>query len=102
MSGFTHCFFHCIYVCVCVHDGWGCTHSHTLRISVVTAHSHSHSPLSRSLPLSFFSGKFVVDEEERTNVPHVFAVGDVLEGRPELTPVAIRTGGCERERVGCE
>ncbi len=38
------------------------------------------------------SGKFVVDAEERTNVPHIFAVGDVLEGRPELTPVAIRTG----------
>jgi len=33
-----------------------------------------------------------VDAEERTNVPHIFAVGDVLEGRPELTPVAIRTG----------
>lgn len=34
----------------------------------------------------------MVDEEERTNVEHIFAVGDVLEGRPELTPVAIKTG----------
>uniref|UniRef100_I2CP09 Thioredoxin reductase n=2 Tax=Nannochloropsis gaditana TaxID=72520 RepID=I2CP09_NANGC len=37
-------------------------------------------------------GKFVTDKEERTNVPHIYAVGDVLEGKPELTPVAIRTG----------
>lgn len=37
-------------------------------------------------------GKFVTDEEERTNVPHIYAVGDVLEGKPELTPVAIKTG----------
>ena len=37
-------------------------------------------------------GKFVTDDEERTNVPHIFAIGDVLEGRPELTPVAIKTG----------
>ncbi|XP_050026798.1 thioredoxin reductase 1, cytoplasmic-like isoform X2 [Dermacentor andersoni] len=29
---------------------------------------------------------------ERTNVPHIYAVGDVLEGRPELTPVAIQAG----------
>jgi hypothetical protein len=41
------------------------------------------------------SGKFVADEEERANAdaaPHIFAIGDVLEGRPELTPVAIKTG----------
>ncbi|XP_045542761.1 thioredoxin reductase 1, mitochondrial isoform X2 [Papilio machaon] len=29
---------------------------------------------------------------EQTNVGHIFAVGDVLEGRPELTPVAIHAG----------
>lgn len=29
---------------------------------------------------------------EQTNVPHIYAVGDVLEGRPELTPVAIQAG----------
>ena len=34
----------------------------------------------------------MVDDGEHTNVPHIFAVGDVLEGRPELTPVAIKTG----------
>ena len=30
--------------------------------------------------------------QERTNVPYIYAVGDVLEGKPELTPVAIKTG----------
>ncbi|EEC09104.1 thioredoxin reductase, putative [Ixodes scapularis] len=29
---------------------------------------------------------------ERTSVNHIFAVGDVLDGRPELTPVAIQAG----------
>ncbi|XP_030023494.1 thioredoxin reductase 1, mitochondrial isoform X3 [Manduca sexta] len=37
------------------------------------------------------SGK-IVAAAEQTNVPHVYAVGDVLEGRPELTPVAIHAG----------
>jgi thioredoxin reductase (NADPH) len=31
-------------------------------------------------------------ENEQTNVPHIYAVGDVLAGRPELTPVAIQAG----------
>jgi thioredoxin reductase (NADPH) len=29
---------------------------------------------------------------EQTSVPHVYAVGDVVEGKPELTPVAIQAG----------
>lgn len=36
--------------------------------------------------------KIDVDAYERTNVSHIYAVGDVLEGRPELTPVAILAG----------
>lgn len=31
------------------------------------------------------SHKIAVNDEERTNVENIFAVGDVLEGRPELT-----------------
>lgn len=30
--------------------------------------------------------------DEQTNVPHIYAIGDVLEGKPELTPVAIEAG----------
>lgn len=29
---------------------------------------------------------------EQSNVPHIFAIGDVLDGYPELTPVAIQAG----------
>ena len=29
---------------------------------------------------------------EQSNVPHIYAIGDVLHGRPELTPVAAQAG----------
>ena len=35
-------------------------------------------------------GKVVANAQEQTNVPNVFAIGDVLSERPELTPVAIK------------
>ncbi|XP_036101312.1 thioredoxin reductase 3 isoform X2 [Molossus molossus] len=38
------------------------------------------------------SGKIPVNDMEQTNVPYVYAVGDVLEGKLELTPVAIQAG----------
>eukprot|EP00928_Gymnodinium_smaydae_P054552 TRINITY_DN382_c0_g2_i1.p1 TRINITY_DN382_c0_g2~~TRINITY_DN382_c0_g2_i1.p1 ORF type:complete len:483 (-),score=128.36 TRINITY_DN382_c0_g2_i1:197-1645(-) len=38
------------------------------------------------------SGKLVCNEEDQTTVPHIYAVGDVIEGKPELTPVAIQAG----------
>ena len=38
------------------------------------------------------NGKIVHDEAEKTNLPHVFAIGDVLDDKPELTPVAIQAG----------
>lgn len=37
------------------------------------------------------SGKIRVVAEQ-TNVPHIFAIGDVVQGNPELTPVAIAAG----------
>mmetsp|Transcript_94668 Transcript_94668/g.203226 ORF Transcript_94668/g.203226 Transcript_94668/m.203226 type:complete len:485 (-) Transcript_94668:210-1664(-) len=37
-------------------------------------------------------GKIVCKEDEQTNVPHIYAVGDVVQGKPELTPVAIQCG----------
>merc|ERR1711971_131746 len=36
-------------------------------------------------------GKFEVNDEQ-TNVPNIYAVGDVVEGCDELTPVAIQAG----------
>lgn len=38
-------------------------------------------------------GGFIpVDEEESTNVSNIYAIGDICEGKPELTPVAIQAG----------
>uniref|UniRef100_A0A8C6Y303 Thioredoxin reductase 1, cytoplasmic n=1 Tax=Naja naja TaxID=35670 RepID=A0A8C6Y303_NAJNA len=38
------------------------------------------------------TGKIPVNDKEQTNVPYIYAIGDVLEGKPELTPVAIQAG----------
>lgn len=40
----------------------------------------------------FRNGKVPVNDEEQTNVPHIYAIGDILEGKWELTPVAIQAG----------
>lgn len=34
----------------------------------------------------------IVCLDEQTSVPNIFAVGDVVDGAPELTPVAIHAG----------
>ena len=36
------------------------------------------------------NGKVVADEREQSNVSNIYAVGDILDGKPELTPVAIQ------------
>ncbi|XP_018616285.2 thioredoxin reductase 1, cytoplasmic-like [Scleropages formosus] len=38
------------------------------------------------------NGKIPANDEEQTNVPHIYAIGDILEGKWELTPVAIQAG----------
>ncbi|XP_068099361.1 thioredoxin reductase 2, mitochondrial [Hyperolius riggenbachi] len=38
------------------------------------------------------TGKVIVNESESTSVPNIFAIGDISEGRPELTPTAIAAG----------
>eukprot|EP00096_Caligus_rogercresseyi_P014818 TRINITY_DN730_c0_g1_i2.p1 TRINITY_DN730_c0_g1~~TRINITY_DN730_c0_g1_i2.p1 ORF type:complete len:605 (+),score=119.83 TRINITY_DN730_c0_g1_i2:160-1974(+) len=38
------------------------------------------------------NNKIIHDENERTNISHVYAIGDVLDGKPELTPMAIQSG----------
>lgn len=50
------------------------------------------------------SHKIAVDAEERTNVENIYAVGDVLEGRPELTRKFLASQGFFREfqmRINC-
>lgn len=36
---------------------------------------------------------------EQTNVPHIYAVGDILKGKDELTPVAIQAGKLLAKRL---
>jgi pyruvate/2-oxoglutarate dehydrogenase complex dihydrolipoamide dehydrogenase (E3) component len=38
------------------------------------------------------NGKIKAGVDESTNVPHIYAIGDVLWGNLELTPVAIKAG----------
>jgi len=38
------------------------------------------------------TGYVLCGDDESTSCPYVFAVGDIVEGRPELTPVAIQAG----------
>lgn len=38
------------------------------------------------------NGKLICNEADQTSVPHIHAIGDVIDGKPELTPVAIQTG----------
>ena len=38
------------------------------------------------------NGKFQLADDTFAEQPHIHAVGDVLQGRPELTPVAIKAG----------
>ena len=45
------------------------------------------------------NGKIRADAEERTNVPHIYAIGDVLAGKLELTPVAIKAGKLLAQRL---
>jgi thioredoxin reductase (NADPH) len=38
-------------------------------------------------------------QNEQTNIPHIYAIGDVMEGCPELTPVAIQAGKLLAKRL---
>ncbi|XP_055909126.1 thioredoxin reductase 1, mitochondrial isoform X1 [Eupeodes corollae] len=43
--------------------------------------------------------KIPVNEKEETNVPNIYAVGDIIHGKPELTPVAIHAGRLLSRRI---
>lgn len=45
------------------------------------------------------SGKIVADEFDNTSVKGVYAVGDIVEGRLELTPLAIQSGKLLADRL---
>jgi thioredoxin reductase (NADPH) len=43
--------------------------------------------------------KVFADDEDKTNVPHIYALGDCTYGRPELTPPAVMAGKLLAERL---
>jgi len=45
------------------------------------------------------NGKVICGENEQTNVPHIYAIGDILDGKLELTPVAIQAGRLLAQRL---
>ena len=54
-----------------------------------------HQPggsLPPSLPPSFHRSGYIPTIFEQTSVPHIYAIGDVLKGKHELTPMAIQAG----------
>ena len=44
------------------------------------------------LSLSTIAIEIATDDNDQTQVENIFAVGDVVEDKPELTPVAIQAG----------
>ena len=40
-----------------------------------------------------------MDDNEQTNISNIFAIGYILEGKPELTPVAIQAGQLLAKRL---
>ena len=40
----------------------------------------------------FRNGYIIASDEEQTTCPYIYAVGDILDGKPQLKPVAIQAG----------
>lgn len=41
----------------------------------------------------------ICGDDESTTCPYVYAVGDIIDGKPELTPVAIQAGKLLAKRL---
>jgi len=63
-----------------------CLLGNKLRYLLTQTHNHNYMKHPHR------NGKVPVNDEEQTNAPHVYAIGDILEGKWELTPVAIQAG----------
>lgn len=44
-------------------------------------------------------GSIKCDDHQRSNIQHIYAIGDILHGCPQLTPVAIKTGRLLSQRL---
>ncbi|XP_063050424.1 thioredoxin reductase 2, tandem duplicate 2 [Engraulis encrasicolus] len=48
------------------------------------------------------TGKIVVGPDEVTSVPSIYSIGDISQGRPELTPTAIQAGRLLARRLATD
>ena len=48
--------------------------------------------LHKKCLFSYRNGKVIAGDNEQTSVPNIFGVGDIMDGKLELTPVAIQAG----------
>ncbi|NXT66972.1 TRXR1 reductase, partial [Chaetops frenatus] len=67
--------------------------------TVSPVYMHEEYPCTRKIGLDKIGvninekmGKIPVNDEEQTNVPYIYAIGDILQDKLELTPVAIQAG----------
>ena len=51
----------------------------------------NHSP--------YRNGKVIAGDSEQSSVPNIFAIGDMADGKLELTPVAIQAGKLLAQRL---
>ena len=51
----------------------------------------NHSP--------YRNGKVIAGDNEQSSVPNIFAIGDMADGKLELTPVAIQAGKLLAQRL---
>lgn len=86
-----------IEVVITVDDGTGKKVEHTRVVNTVLA-AVGRDPVTQTLGLKELGvemnhrGYIKVNKDKQTSVPNVFAVGDIVEGNLELTPVAIKQG----------
>ncbi|KNH04015.1 thioredoxin reductase [Perkinsela sp. CCAP 1560/4] len=68
--------------------------AHDLFDTVLFAIGRTPETKNMNLPVELHprSGKVIVDSTLRTSIPHIYALGDILHGGLELTPVAIYQG----------
>ena len=45
------------------------------------------------------NGKVIAGDNEQSSVPNIFAIGDMADGKLELTPVAIQAGKLLAQRL---
>lgn len=47
----------------------------------------------------FRNGKVIAGDNEQSSIPNIYAIGDILDGKLELTPVAIHAGKLLAQRL---